>query len=51
MQLIKDGGCYIVNGINPSKFYPAVGKFHVIRVNVNMMHIHSHVNMTLGFVE
>ena len=41
MQLIKDGSCYIVNHINPSKFCP--GK-HVIRVNVNTMRIHSGVN-------
>ena len=40
MQLIKDGSCYIGNDLNPNKSF-ILGKFYVIRVNVNTMRIHS----------
>ena len=41
----KEGGCYIGNDLNPSKSF-ILGKFYVIRVNVNTMRIHSGVNKT-----
>ena len=41
----KGGGCYIRNDLNPSKSF-ILGKFYVIRVKVNTMHIHSGVKKT-----
>ena len=41
----KGGSCYIGNDLNPSKSF-ILGKFYVIRVNVNTMRIHSGVNKT-----
>ena len=41
----KEGTSYIGNDLNPSKSF-ILGKFYVIRVNVNTMRIHSGVNKT-----
>ena len=45
MQFIKDESCYNGNDLNLSKFHH--GKFHIIWISVNMMHIHSDVNRAL----
>ena len=42
LQLTKDGSCHIGNDLNPSKSF-ILGKFYVIRVNVNTMRIYSGV--------
>ena len=41
----KGGSCYNGNDLNPSKSF-ILGKFYVIRVNVNTMRIRSGVNKT-----
>ena len=41
----KEGSCYIGNDLNPSKSF-ILGKFYVIRVNVNTMPIHYAENKT-----
>ena len=41
----KGRSCYIGNDLSPSKSF-ILGKFYVIRVNVNTMRIYSGVNKT-----
>ena len=41
----KGGSCHIGNNLSPSKSF-ILGKFYVVRVNVNTMRIHSAVSKT-----
>ena len=46
----KGGSCYNGNDLSSSKSF-ILGKYYVIRVNVNTMRIRSGVNNTCGFVQ